>query len=403
MIQKKKINIFILGLITCLGLSGCSFGQDSMENVKAEITPLEESGNRETTGSLPQSGQEKGNGIEGESVQGQSPEGQTGGSRSVRINEQSFDVTLRPLGQVTFASYEPDTSVNPLADVVFQIERGDEVICKLPGTGEGNIANEMFDQVEAVSFTDYNQDNYDDIIIIISYYFGAGPQAAQTHSSVRYYDGTAGGNFIYQKEMSENATLALTEITVQTAKDFIGAGEAARNDLETWQQAYIEYLTNDSVVESNSGYTLILLNDDEIPELVEVGTDEATGCRIVCYAEGKVHVNQTNRLYFSYIPGGNLLCNSEGHMDYYYDLVYRLSNGEFELIAAGYYGAEDNSRVEFDEEGNPVYQFEWNGVKMSEREYQKELSRVYDFSKAVTYDYDNLYSADEVKKIIREY
>ena len=33
-------------------------------------------------------------------------------------------------------------------------------------------------------------------------------------------------------------------------------------------------------------------------------------------------------------------------MDYYYDLVFRLENGELNLIASGYYGAEDNSNVQ---------------------------------------------------------
>ena len=38
-------------------------------------------------------------------------------------------------------------------------------------------------------------------------------------------------------------------------------------------------------------------------------------------------------------------------MDYYYDLVYRLSGGELIPVASGYYGAVDNSNVQFDEEG----------------------------------------------------
>lgn len=387
--------VFLSAVFMCLVLCGCSLGGDFSESVKAEITPLEEAAEQETTeGDEQQSQQENGTGNE---------EGGAENPKGERIEDQTFDVNLRPLGQVTFASYEPQTSQNPLADVVFQIEKGEQVLCQLPGISEGNVGLEMFDRVEAVSFTDYNGDNYDDIIIIISYYFGAGPQAAQPHSSVRYYEGTAEGNFIYQKEMSEAAGLALTTITVESAKDFIGAGKAAQEELEPWQQAYLDYLTNECVSEINQGYELIQLSDNEIPQIAEVGYDEATGCRIVCYADGKVHVNQTSRLYFSYIPGENLLCNSEGNMDYYYDLVYQLSGGELILVASGYYGAEDNSNVQFDGEGNPVYQYEWNGVKMSREEYQKELSRVYDESKAVTYNYDGLHSLEEMKQMIENY
>ena len=62
-------------------------------------------------------------------------------------------------------------------------------------------------------------------------------------------------------------------------------------------------------------------------------------------------------------------------MDYYYDLVFRLENGEMNLIASGYYGAEDNSNVQYDEEGDPIYLYEWEGVRMSREEYQTQLSQ----------------------------
>ncbi len=396
-------------IFICLVLGGCSLAGDSSEGVKAEITPLEEAeGNGAIEGAGQQSQQQNGAGS-GEGGAGALEDGKAQTQtvneypKGEQIKEQTFDITLRPLGQVTFASYEPETSENPLADVVFLIEQGDQVLCQLPGSSEGNVGLEMFAQVEAVSFTDYNMDNYDDIIIILSYYFGAGPQAAQTHAAVRYYEGTAQGNFIYQKEMSEAAGSALAEITIESAKGFIGAGKTAEGKLEPWQQVYVDYLTNECAADANQGYELIQLSNDEIPQIVEVGYDEATGCRIVCYAGGKVHVNQTSRLYFSYIPGENLLCNSEGNMDYYYDLVYRLSGGELIPVASGYYGAEDNSNVQFDGEGNPIYQYEWNGVKMSKEEYQKELSKVYDESKAVTYSYDSLHSLEEMKQIIENY
>ncbi len=90
-------------------------------------------------------------------------------------------------------------------------------------------------------------------------------------------------------------------------------------------------------------------------------------------------------------------------MDYYYDLVFRLENGEMNLIASGYYGAEDNSNVQYDEEGDPIYLYEWEGVRMSREEYQAQLSKVYDFSKAVSYHDSEVYSLDEIKRRIAEY
>lgn len=408
--QKKKLRLSMIGILTCLVLSGCGSSDASPMDGGAESHPAAESQEPGQTGSEgQQSGQDQGSASENNTA---SPQPDDGYPRGNRIAEQTFDVTLRPLGQVTFAAYEPDTSENLFADVVFLIEREGEILMQLSGTTEDNVGLEPFCQVEAVSFLDYNNDSYDDIIAIVSYYLGAGPQAATPHSLIRYYSGTADGGFVYEAQMSDNASMALAEITVRTARDFISGGRGNDTEgkdpeeienTEPWQQAYLRYLANDSQSDAQSGYTLICLSNDEIPQLVEVGIDEATGCRIIQYAGGEVHVNQLSRLYFSYIPGSNLLCNSEGNMDFYYDLVYRLEGGELVLAEAGYYGAEDNSRVQFDEEGNPIYQYEWNGTKMSEEEYQEALSGAYDFSKAVSYDFDDLYSPDEIKIAIAEY
>lgn len=406
MLRKKRKYMAAGGILLCLTLAGCSFSSGSLQEESGENhSGVEAQELDETQGQ--QIVQEQSAGEGDGDVQSEADEGYKKGKR---IEEQTFDVTLRPLGQVTFAAYEPDRSENPLADAVFLIEKGDEVLVRLPGNNEENIALESFDKVEAVSFTDYNNDGYDDIILIISYYFGAGPQVATTHSTVRYYNGTAEGDFIYQEQMSEDALLALAEITVQTAKDFIsgrrveeGNIREAGKSLEPWQQEYIRYLSNDSQAEAQKGYTMISMTDDGIPQLVEVGIDEATGCRIIHYADGEAHVTQLNRLYFTYIPGENLLCNAEGLMDYYYDLIYRIIDGKMTLIASGYYGAADNSQVQFDEEGNPIYRYEWNGTEMSKEEYQQELSAVYDETKAVSYDYSDLYTLDEIENAVSGY
>lgn len=142
--------------------------------------------------------------------------------RGEQIAEQTFDLNLEPIGEVTFASYLPDDSGNPLADVVFLIEKDGKILSQLPGVSEDNVNTEMFCQVEAVNFSDYNYDGCDDIILIISYYLGAGPQAATPHSTIRYYTGSETGEFTYEKEMSQNATITLAEITIKTAKEFIG-------------------------------------------------------------------------------------------------------------------------------------------------------------------------------------
>ena len=318
------------------------------------------------------------------------------------IKDQTFDVTLEPLGSVTFASYKPDSLQNPLADVMFEITKEGTNVCLLDGVYEDNIrSNETFNKVEAVSFPDYNSDGFNDIIIICSYSPASGPKTGTGYPEVRIYSGKADGSFTLERSLSENANSALAEKTVQSVLGFLGAGKGRPSvSASGWQQAYTGLLQSQDSGQWQ-GYNLIYINDDDIPELVEIGIDEATGCRIVSFADGAAYETQLSRLYFSYIERGNLLCNSEGNMDYYYDIVYSMESGRLLPIASGYYGAEDNSHVQFDEEGNPIYQYEWEGVMMTQEEYNQAFRAVYDTSSEKPgYEWDKWLSLEEVIQAI---
>ena len=360
------------------------------ENNETGNNPTEEAINQENTNNEPGSVTEEPKATE---------EANDGIEKTNLIEDQTFEVTLKPFGKVRFESYQPDAE-EPLADVTFAIVKDEEVVSTLPGVFENNIrANEMFNQVEAVSFLDYNQDGWDDIIIICSYSPASGPDVGTGYSEVRIYSGSEDGTFTFEEELSNDANSALAEKTIQSVKGFIGVGrtESSVADDVSFQHAYVEYLQNAEEEDPFEGYALIYLDDDDIPEVVEVGSFEAMGCKILNYSNGEVRETQLNRLYFSYIERGNLLCNSEGNMDNYYDLVYSIIDGEMILIAYGYYGAEDNSNVQFDEAGEPIYVYEWNGVKMEKEEYEKELNAVYDTKKAVDgYVWGELYSKEEV-------
>lgn len=319
-----------------------------------------------------------------------------------RIEEQSFEVELNSLGKVTFGSYAPDTAKNPMEDVTFVLLKDEKVIDTLAELKTGNVrSEETFHAVEAVSFPDYNGDGINDIITICSYTPTKGTDELLVEA--RIYTGDAGGKFELEQELSESANSALAEKTIQSVLGFLGAGKSESNPAEDgWQQAYIDYIRTDGNYAPES-YSLIYLDEDDIPELVWIGGCEADGCRIVSWYDGNVYESQLRRLYFSYIEKENLLCNSEGLMDCYYDLVYRLEKGKLVEVAAGYYGAEDNSNVQFDENGEPIYQYEWNGSKMSREEYQQKLQEVYDVSKARDgYGWGETYSMEEMTALLEE-
>lgn len=369
----KKKSLFLGSLMLCGMLAACGDNQGNNGEEQLGEVWQEESDTemlREQTENVPSQKQEN-----------------TVLPQERQITEQTFDVELNSLGSVTFASYAPDVTENAKADVIFAVLRGDEVLQVLEGMETDNVRTDRaFVAVEAVSFPDYNGDGVNDVIVISSYFMEDGADAdTDTEgkaSEVRIYRGNEDGRFTLEKELSQETDSALAEKTIKSVLGFLGAELSTSTGTgDSWQQGYVDYIRSQEAYEPE-GYVLIYLDEDDIPELVRVGACEADGCRIVSWYEGSIHENQLSRLYFSYIERGNLLCNSEGNMDCYYDIVYRLEEGKLVPVAAGYYGAEDNSKVQFDEKGEPVYQYEWNGSKMSKEEYQQKLQEVYDGTRA---------------------
>ena len=334
-----------------------------------------------------------------------------------RIEDQSFEITLPPWGRVTFASYMPEEDGEPMADVTFRVIQDGRILMTLDGVFNDNIrTNHCFLSVDAVSFPDIDGDGYMDLITISSYDYASGPDVGTGYTEARIYSGNENGYFVYERKMTEDANSALAELTVSNVLSFLGVekgrtpaegqtapdvngGTAAAQTGTAWKDAYIKVL-EDTLANEWSGFTLIYLDDDDVPELVMAGEYAAMGNILVAYTEDGVKKNQLDRLNFSYIERGNQLCNSEGLMDYYYDLVYTLQDGQLVLTDEGYYGAEDNSNVRFDENGEPIYQYKWNGKQVTKDEYAEGLNAAYDQSKAQPgYVWNQLYSAEE---LIRE-
>ena len=156
-----------------------------------------------------------------------------------------------------------------------------------------------------------------------------------------------------------------------------------------WKQAYIDYINeNGRKTDTLSGgyiefYKLVDINGDEIPELYINYGSTATGDEICSYYNDTVIKQHIYNFGFSYIEGQNLFCDSGGHMDRYYDKVYTIENGTFKLLCDGEYGAENNARVQLDENGRPIYFYKFNGDDVSTKdEHEGLLKSVYDKDEA---------------------
>ena len=154
-----------------------------------------------------------------------------------------------------------------------------------------------------------------------------------------------------------------------------------------WQIAYFNFLDQnyrEHDMENQYECTLIYINDDDIPELyIEYGST-ASGS-LLAYFNGSEVVTLPMYTYgLTYIDRENRFRDSGGHMDTYYDAVYAIEENGFREIASGNYGAADNSRVETDADGNPIYEYYWNDRETTEEGYGQALEKVFDSDRAVS-------------------
>lgn len=309
------------------------------------------------------------------------------------IPSQTFTAALHPLGEVTFVSYEPDLTKGECGDAVFVIEQEGKDNLVLPFVyPENDRPGEVFVQVEAVSFPDYDRDGNNDIIIICEYEVLL---TGHRYSEVRLYYGDVHGKFYLNETLMTDVNSALAEKTIPSVLGFLGVRTDTAAKSDSWQQQYIRWIKESESSRPGEwdGYDLIYVDEDDIPELVAIGSSEATGCKILDIHDGEFHETQMNRLNFTYIQKENLLCNSEGLMDCYYDRVFSFVDGRLTMIAEGIWGAW--GKREFDADGNIIYTYSWNGNEMSEDEYETSLEAIYNRSTAGSYTWPGI-SAEEM-------
>ncbi len=128
------------------------------------------------------------------------------------IPDQSFDVELNDWGDVKFISYSPKAGAD-FEDVSFCLMKDNKVIYSFPYYGENNKTDTyagLFDSVESVGFRDVNNDNLKDIIVIINYITGAGPQGMVPRPRARIFLADK-KEFLLAKDLIEDITEDIDE------------------------------------------------------------------------------------------------------------------------------------------------------------------------------------------------
>ena len=181
------------------------------------------------------------------------------------------------------------------------------------------------------------------------------------------------------------------------------------SSLEEWNQAYLNYLEEDNYTD-NCTYSLIHVDDDNIPEMVVDTGFEAGGCQFLTFHDHVLDVWQSARLNVTYIERGNLICNSDGNMGYYYDNVYTIQDGKWVYVDGGICG-DGPDGVQFDENGDYLDFFYWTGEEpwnreeywfgeeITKEEYVARLNAIYPAEQSMYPQ--KYYILDEIKSMLR--
>ncbi|MGN0431427.1 MAG: zinc-ribbon domain-containing protein [Lachnospiraceae bacterium] len=169
--------------------------------------------------------------------------------------------------------------------------------------------------------------------------------------------------------------------------------KAEEVDTEEWRQAYYDFLINSDYAYEIDGeysyqydyymgkiYYLLYVDDDAIPEIYVRGSDYAGGDQLLYYQDGQIYEEYFCNYGGNYIPRSGMMLNSGGHMGGYYDEVWQLENGEFQMIASGWtdYNDENGYPVYDENEDMTLQKGEWNGQSVtSEEEYAALLRESY--------------------------
>lgn len=211
------------------------------------------------------------------------------------IVEQTFEVELSEYpGKVYFVPFAPSENDQ---DFHMQIIQDDKVLTDIYAYVPGELAEERFSSLDAVSFYDVNYDGNTDIVLIETY--------GNTRFAAIYYGFDADASdyekrFTLQEQLSENLSAQVKPLSIPEIRNFLSNGKK-NGKFTSYQEAY-HSISRLCELESTGEetYNLIYFDDDNIPELV-AGVD-GYYASLYTYHDGNIYTLM-NR--WSYGAGGN--------------------------------------------------------------------------------------------------
>ena len=168
---------------------------------------------------------------------------------------------------------------------------------------------------------------------------------------------------------------------------------------ENWKEAFAAELS-ELDPEDFDRFALIYIDDNRVPELLEMGNSPEKGARIMVYHDGVLEETKVNR-DFSYLRKENLVYCKNGTGNVFTETLYIITGGRLGIFQNGYYGTRDAAVTSFKEDGSPDYSYQWEGSEVSGAGYREALHFLYDTDRAVRSDKIKMMSLEDIRKEIQ--
>lgn len=226
------------------------------------------------------------------------------------ITDQTFEAELSEYdGKVWFVSYEPTVENTEHS---MQIVQDDKVLTEVRAYVPEELSGEQFKSLDAVSFYDVNYDNCTDIVTIATYgnktfaavYYGFAADAVE-------YD----MYFLSQENLSDRITAEVSELTIPKLRAFLAAGKK-NGKFADYREAYEAVVRLCELEDtSDSGYNLIYVDGDGIPELVSGKSGYYVN--LYTYHDGRVYTLMNHWGYGAMGNAGYEYCPKENRLRNY--------------------------------------------------------------------------------------
>lgn len=195
----------------------------------------------------------------------------------------------------------------------------------------------------------------------------------------------------------------LLEVKQQQTKGSLQTRHSLEIINNGWKEVYTSFIQeNPGSDPEHTYYSIVHINDDDVPELVIDYSITAEGGAILNYFNGELDVEFISAGGIKYIEKENLFMQSSGRMGHYDDTVYSVQNGKVIVLHRGTWGENESSKSLVDENSELTYYYYWDDHEVSKEEYKVHLSSAFD-SEGAKETYSEAKSASEIIDIISCY